>query len=150
MSEASQQLAEASAGRMYADDLASRGLGMEIESVAPGRAVLRMPVRADMVNGHDICHGGFIFTLADSAFAFACNTYGLVTVAKGASIEFVRPAQRGDTLRAEAKEISRGARTGIYDVEVRRQDGKLIACFRGSSFSSDRPIIPGEEEATEA
>lgn len=146
MNDTSQQLAEASAGQMYADDLASRGLGMEIESVGPGRAVLRMQVRPDMVNGHDICHGGFIFTLADSAFAFACNTYGFVTVAKGAAIEFVRPAQRGDSLRAEAKEISRGARTGIYDVEVRRQDGKLIACFRGSSFSSDRPIIPPTEE----
>ena len=133
-----QRLAETCAQRMYAGDRASRALGMTIERIAPGEAALTMAVRADMVNGHDICHGGFIFTLADSAFAFACNTHGLVTVAQAAKIDFVRPAHNGDVLRAVAHEVHRGGRTGVYDVEVRRADGKLIACFRGNSHSSNR------------
>lgn len=142
---AAQALAERCAAQMYGDDRASRALDMRIETIAPGHAVLAMRVRADMVNGHDICHGGFIFTLADSAFAFACNTYDRVSVAQGASIDFVRPAMLGEELRAEAREVSRGARTGVYDVEVRRADGKLVACFRGKSFSSDRTICAEED-----
>lgn len=142
--DAAQALAQACAARMYADDRASQALGMRIDEVAPGRAVLSMSVREDMVNGHDICHGGFIFTLADSAFAFACNSFNRVTVAQGASIDFLRPAMRGERLRAEAKVVNQGARTGVYDVEVRREDGKLIACFRGNSFSSETPLVGGD------
>ena len=136
-----QALAEACAETLFADDRASRGLGMVIESVAPGHAVLRMSVREDMSNGHGICHGGFIFTLADSAFAFACNTHNRVTVAQAAKIDFLRPARQGETLRADAREISRGGRSGLYDVEVRREDGELIAVFRGNSHSSDKPLV---------
>ena len=135
------QLATDCAERMWSEDRASQSLGMQIVSVTPGHAVLTMPVREDMVNGHDICHGGFIFTLADSAFAFSCNTYNRVTVAQAAKIDFLRPAVKGDVLRAESREVHRGARTGVYDVEVRRADGKLIACFRGNSHSSDKPLI---------
>jgi acyl-CoA thioesterase len=138
---AAADLAGACAARMWADDRASQSLGMRIESVSPGHAVLTMPVREDMVNGHDICHGGFIFTLADSAFAFSCNTYNRVTVAQAAKIDFVRPALKGDLLRAEAREVHRGGRTGVYDVEVRRADGKLVACFRGNSHSTDKTLI---------
>jgi acyl-CoA thioesterase len=134
-------LAGACAARMWAEDRASQSLGMRIESVSPGHAVLTMPVREDMVNGHDICHGGFIFALADSAFAFSCNTYNRVTVAQAAKIDFLRPAVKGDLLRAESREVHRGGRTGVYDVEVRRADGKLVACFRGNSHSSDKPLI---------
>lgn len=138
---AAQALAEACATALYADDRASQGLGMVVESVAPGSSVLRMTVREDMTNGHGICHGGFIFTLADSAFAFACNTHNRVTVAQAAKIDFLRPVRLGDVLHAEAREISRGARSGLYDVEVRRANGELVACFRGNSHSSDKSLI---------
>jgi acyl-CoA thioesterase len=136
-----QALAEACAAALFSDDRASKALGMVVETVQPGRAVLRMDVREDMTNGHGICHGGFIFTLADSAFAFACNTHNRVTVAQAARIDFLRPVRRGDVLRAEAREISRGGRSGLYDVEVRRADGELVACFRGNSHSSDKPLV---------
>ncbi|MBK6289484.1 MAG: hydroxyphenylacetyl-CoA thioesterase PaaI [Gammaproteobacteria bacterium] len=135
-----QRLAEFCAERRWAGDRASQALGMRIESVGSGHSVITMTVREDMLNGHDRCHGGYIFTLADSAFAFACNTYGRVTVAQGAGIDFVRPARLGDVLRAEARELSRGGRTGVYDVEVHRGDGKLIACFRGNSFTTDESM----------
>lgn len=136
-----QALAEACAQVLFADDRASQALGMVIESVSPGRATLAMTVREDMTNGHGMCHGGFIFTLADSAFAFACNSHNRATVAQAAKIDFLRPARRGDRLRAEAREISRGGRSGLYDVEVRRDDGELLACFRGNSHSSDKPVF---------
>lgn len=138
----SSQLAIASAEQMWSDDLASQGLGMAIEEIEPGRAVLSMEITSEMVNGHNIAHGGFIFTLADSAFAFSCNTYNEVTVAQGASIDFVRSAALGDQLRAEAVERSRGRSTGVYDVTVTRADGKIIACFRGKSFNLGKPILP--------
>ena len=144
--EAAQALAEQVALSMYERDTASQALGLRILRVAPGHAELTMTVRADMLNGHEICHGGFIFTLADSAFAFACNSFNRVTVAQGASIDFLRPATRGDRLRAEAKVVNQGSRTGVYDVEVRREDGKLIACFRGNSFSSDTALVGAGEE----
>lgn len=136
-----QALAEACARALFADDRASQALGMVIEKVSPGRATLSMTVREDMTNGHGICHGGFIFTLADSAFAFACNSHNRATVAQAAKIDFLRPARRGDRLRAEAHERSRGGRSGLYDVEVRRDDGELLACFRGNSHSSDKPVV---------
>jgi acyl-CoA thioesterase len=128
-----QSVAEASARAMYAQDRASQALGMRILEIRPGYARLAMSVREDMVNGHKICHGGLIFTLADSAFAFACNTYDLVTVASSGSIEFLLPARLGDELTAIAEERSRSKRTGVYDVAVRNQRGECVAMFRGRS-----------------
>jgi acyl-CoA thioesterase len=128
---------------MYADDLASSGLGMEVLDVAPGRAVVRMTVRPDMVNGHAIAHGGFVFSLADSAFAFACNTYGSVTVARAAEVVFLAPARTGDVLVAAAAERTRTGRNGIYDVTVHRGDlgGEVVAEFRGHSRDLGRPLL---------
>jgi len=117
---------------MWADDQASRALGMELVEVTPGRAVLRMQVRPDMANGHGIAHGGFTFTLADSAFAFACNSHNRRTVAQGCDIAFLAPVHAGDLLEAEAMERWRRGRNGIYDVTVRR-DGHVVAEFRGRS-----------------
>ncbi|HEV3239906.1 MAG TPA: hydroxyphenylacetyl-CoA thioesterase PaaI [Casimicrobiaceae bacterium] len=129
-----QALAERVAADMYARDRASQAMGMKIGAVAPGHAELSMPVREDMQNGHAICHGGFIFTLADSAFAFACNSYNLATVASGCAIDFVAPARVGDVLTAIAQERSLTGRTGIYDIEVTNQRGETIAHFRGRSY----------------
>jgi acyl-CoA thioesterase len=131
MSEA-QRLAEASAAAMWAGDRASQALGMEIVEVGPGRAVLRMTVREDMVNGHAIGHGGLTFTLADSAFAFACNSYDRRTVAAGADIRFRAPTRLGDVLVATATERSRDAVTGVYDVEVVSGE-TVVASFVGRS-----------------
>jgi acyl-CoA thioesterase len=127
-------LAKRVAERMLASDTASRGLGITIAQVEPGRATLTMPVRSDMLNGHAICHGGFIFTLADSAFAFACNSYNFNTVAQGCSIEYLAPAREGDVLTAVAHERSLAGRTGVYDIEVTNQRGETIALFRGKSY----------------
>jgi acyl-CoA thioesterase len=128
-----QALAEAVAAAMYAQDRASQMMGMRIIQVGPGRAQLTMTVRADMLNGHATCHGGFIFTLADSAFAFACNSNNHTTVASGAAIDFVAPAREGDVLTAVAEERSATGRTGVYDITVRNQRGETIALFRGKS-----------------
>ena len=125
-------LARRAAQAMWDDDEASQGLGMELVEVRPGRARLRMPVRPDMTNGHGICHGGFTFALADSAFAFACNSYNRRTVAVGCDIVFVAPAHQGDDLVAEAVERHRSGRNGIYDVTVRCGD-RVVAEFRGRS-----------------
>ena len=144
-----QQLAEACAERMYRDDHASRKLGMELVRVTPGFAQMTMSVTETMVNGHDVCHGGYLFTLADSTFAFACNTYNDVTLAQSASIDFLRPATLGDKLLAEAVERSRGRRTGVYDVTVTRADGKVIALFRGKSFQLGRPTLTGPSKETD-
>jgi len=126
---------------MYARDTASQALGMALEQVRPGYARLRMAVRADMLNGHGSCHGGMVFALADSAFAFACNSHDVVTVASGCSIEFLAPAQEGDELVAEAEERFREGRNGVYDVNVRRGDGSLIATFRGRSASTRQSVL---------
>jgi acyl-CoA thioesterase len=126
---------------MFAQDRASQALGMRIIEVTPGYAQLAMSVREDMVNGHQICHGGLIFTLADSAFAFACNTYNAVTVAAGATIEFLAPGRLGDELTATAQEQSRSRRTGVYDVTVRNQRGDCIALFRGRSHEIGGRLI---------
>ncbi|HVF65290.1 MAG TPA: hydroxyphenylacetyl-CoA thioesterase PaaI [Casimicrobiaceae bacterium] len=128
-----QSVAERTGEAMFANDRASRRMGMRIDAIAPGTATLSMTVRTDMLNGHDICHGGFIFTLADSAFAFACNSHNLVTVAAGASIEFLAPAREADVLTAHAQERIVSGRTGIYDVDVVNQRGERIALFRGKS-----------------
>jgi acyl-CoA thioesterase len=128
-----EQIARACADAMYANDRASAALGMEIEEMAEGRAVMGMTVREDMVNGHDLCHGGLIFSLADSAFAFACNSQNFNTVAAGARIEFLAAGRLGDRLTAVAEQVSQGGRTGIYDVVVSNQDNKTVALFRGNS-----------------
>jgi acyl-CoA thioesterase len=106
---------------------------MKIEAVAPGTASLSMAVREDMVNGHGICHGGFIFTLADTAFAYACNSQNHNAVAAGARIEFLAPGHLGDRLVAAARQVVQGGRTGVYDVVVSNQEGKQLALFRGNS-----------------
>jgi len=128
-----QALAERVAAAMYARDNASKGFGIRIVSVAPGCAELTMTVRADMVNGHAITHGGLVFTLADSAFAYACNSYNVNTVAAGCAIEFLAPSREGDVLAALAREHTLVGRNGIYDVDVKNQNGETIALFRGKS-----------------
>jgi acyl-CoA thioesterase len=125
-------VARASADAMWAADVASRSLGMELEEIRPGYARVRMTVADTMINGHDLCHGGFVFSLADTAFAFACNTHGPTTVAAACDVVFVAPARRGDELVAEATERARFGRSGVYDVTVRRGDG-VVAEFRGQS-----------------
>jgi acyl-CoA thioesterase len=129
-----QSLAERVAAEMFARDPASQAMGMRIVKVGPGSAELTMKVRADMLNGHATCHGGFIFTLADSAFAFACNSANLATVASGCTIDFIAPAREDDVLTAIGLERSLSGRTGIYDIEVRNQRGEMIALFRGKSY----------------
>jgi len=141
-------LANQAAQAMWSRDQAAQGLGMQLVSVSPGRATLRMEVRADMVNGHHICHGGLIFTLADTAFAYACNSYNQNTVASGCNIDFLAPAREGQTLEAVAIERSAAGRTGVYDVEVRVVDGGAVALFRGKSYRIKGEVIAGFEQET--
>lgn len=138
MASDAQSLAERSATAMWADDNAAQHLGMKLVSVGPGRATMTMLVKDTMTNGHGLCHGGYIFTLADTAFAYACNSYGQRTVAQSAQIAFIAPGKRGMTLTADAAERQRGERSGIYDITVRDETGTIIAEFRGASRS-----IPG-------
>ncbi len=140
-------LAAATAGAMWARDRTAQALGMSIVHIDAGCATLAMPVRSDMVNGHHICHGGMIFTLADTAFAYACNSYNQNTVASAAQIDFIAPAREVETLQAEAIERSAGGRTGVYDVSVRTSEGRLIALFRGKSARIAGEVIQGLEEA---
>ncbi len=135
-------LARACADAMWAEDAASRSLGMRLLSVAPGSAELQMTVTDRMVNGHKIAHGGFIFTLADSAFAFACNTYDQRTVAQHCAVTFLAPGKLGDVLTARAIEKQRIGRSGIYDITVTRQDGSVIAEFRGHSRTIEGAVLP--------
>jgi len=137
-------LAEKVGRAMLAQDNASRALGMALEEIAPGRARMRMTVRDDMINGHDLCHGGLIFTFADSAFAFACNARNQVTVAAGAEIHFISPASKGETLIAAARERAGAGRTGVYDVEVTEAaTGRLVALFRGRAHRVAGTIVDG-------
>lgn len=138
-SDAAQSLAERSAASMYANDRASQALGMRVVEVRPGYAKLSMLVRDDMLNGHASCHGGLIFSLADSAFAFSCNSHGGIVVAAAASIDFLAPARGGDELIAEAVERWRSKRNGIYEVTVANQRGDTIALFRGRSHQVREP-----------
>ena len=155
MSDSLQLLAEQAAAKMFEDDRASQSLGMRIAAIRPGYAKLAMTVRPDMTNGHASCHGGFIFTLADSAFAFACNSHNLRTVAAGCLIDFLAPAHEGDELTAEATEQALAGRSGVYDVLVTNQQGALIALFRGRSRQVGGEIVgsnhaPGPAEAERA
>jgi acyl-CoA thioesterase len=126
---------------MYAADEASRRLGIEIVTVAPGQATARMAVTAAMVNGHGVAHGGYVFLLADTAFAFAANTYGRVTVARSAEIVFVASAREGDELVAVAEERLRFGRNGVYDVTVRGRNGAVVAEFRGQSRALETELV---------
>ncbi|MFY0405484.1 hydroxyphenylacetyl-CoA thioesterase PaaI [Solicola sp. PLA-1-18] len=134
------RIAEVSTEQMWSADAASRMLGMQVRAVSPGAATVTMVVRADMVNGWDVCHGGLIASLADSAFAVACNSRGTVTVASGFDVAFVEPGRLGDELVATASEVVLRGRSGVYDVSVRRaSDDVVVAVFRGRSRSLGRP-----------
>jgi len=137
-------LARACAGAMWEEDAASRGLGMALDAIGPGQARMSMTVRAEMVNGHGVCHGGFIFALADSAFAFACNSYGERAVAQHNTITYVRPGRLGERLTADAQERVRSGRSGIYDVRVIGGDGAVVAEMRGHSRLSGGRFFPEE------
>jgi acyl-CoA thioesterase len=129
---------------MWANDRACKALGMKVVAVGPGTATLTMTVREDMLNGHDLCHGGLIATLADSAFAYACNAYNEITVASGFDIHLMSGARLGDMLTASATELSRGGRTGVYDIAVTNQQGEQIAAFRGRSYTmKGKPLVEG-------
>ncbi|RYZ13007.1 MAG: hydroxyphenylacetyl-CoA thioesterase PaaI [Comamonadaceae bacterium] len=130
-----QQTADHVRERMFANDRATQALGMQVLAVSPGRATLTMTVREDMLNGHSTCHGGVISTLADSAFAFACNSHGELTVASGFAIDLLAPARLDDLLTARCVEVSKAGRTGVYDSEVTNQRGERIAVFRGRSYT---------------
>ena len=128
---------------MLRNDRATQALGMTVSDVQPGAATLTMTVRDDMLNGHDTCHGGLIATLADSAFAFACNSHGELTVASGFAIDLLAPGRVGDLLTARCTEISKAGRTGVYDVDVTNQRGERIAVFRGRSHTmKGKPAVP--------
>jgi acyl-CoA thioesterase len=134
-------LAQRCADAMYAADSATRHLGITVHDVGPGQATTKLAVADHMLNGHRICHGGYVFTLADTAFAFACNTYDDVTVAAGADISFLEPVTAPATLTATAHETQRRGRSGLYDVTVRTEDGTVVAEFRGRSRSLGRPLL---------
>ncbi|MCE4052732.1 hydroxyphenylacetyl-CoA thioesterase PaaI [Pseudomonas sp. Au-Pse12] len=138
------ELARRCAQTLFERDQASNGLGMRLLSVAPGAARLGMSVRADMLQGHGTCHGGFIFALADSAFALACNSHDLATVAMGCNIDYIAPAHLGDTLTADCLEQHRGGRTGHYAVRIENQQGRLIALFHGKSYQVRGPVLTPE------
>jgi acyl-CoA thioesterase len=132
-----ERIAQESAAAMWAADVASRRLGMELDEVRPGYARVRMTVTHAMINGHDLCHGGYVFTLADTAFAFACNTHGKTTLAAACDVVFVAPVRLGETLVAEATERTRYGRSGVYDVTVRRGT-TVVAEMRGQSRTVER------------
>lgn len=136
-------LAQACAKAMWDEDKASAGLGMAIAHIASGQSEITMTITEAMVNGHGTCHGGYIFTLADSAFAFACNSHNQRTVAQHCSITFLAPGRLGDRLRAVAREVSRTGRSGITDIDVFNQDGVKIAIFRGHSRTVKGEFFPG-------
>lgn len=136
-----QQIAEKSSALMHATDKCAHTLGMQILEISPGHAAVSMTVQSEYANGHGFCQGGIIVTLADTAFAHACNSYNQINVTQGLSIEFVRSAKVGDQLIATACEQSRGKHTGVYQVLVRNSDNKLVAIFSGKSFARNEPIF---------
>ena len=136
-----QALAELAGKTMYERDPASQGLGMTLDEIRPGYARMSMRVRDDMLNGHASCHGGFIFTLADSAFAFACNSHNFNTVGAGCTIDYLAPGREGDILTAEAVEQALAGKTGVYDVTVTNAEGKTIALFRGKSHRVSGMVV---------
>jgi acyl-CoA thioesterase len=145
----STEVAKRCAGAMYASDAASQALGIDIDVREAGAAVARMTVRDDMVNGFGVCHGGLLFTLADTAFAFACNGYDDLSFAAAATIDFMRPALLDDELRALAREDYRGSKSGFYTVEVRNQRDELVAMFRGRSASRGERLLKNDTDCIE-
>ena len=138
-----QQIADAVRAGMLERDRATRALGMQVTAIGPGAATVQMQVRDDMLNGFDICHGGLVTSLADSAFAFACNSYNELTVASSLAIELLAPARSGDVLTARASEVSLTGRMGVYDVEVSNQRGERVAVMRGRSYrKKGLPVVP--------
>lgn len=140
-------LARQVADVLYARDYAAQHLGIDIEDVGPGHAVLAMTVRPEMLNGHETCHGGMIFALADTAFAYACNSRNEATVAAGCSIEYLAPARKGDRLTATAREAAKTGRQGVYDIAITNDAGDIIATFRGRSASLRKPVIEAGPDA---
>ncbi len=138
-------IAKKCAAAMYDADAATKGLGINVEVTGAGQAEARVEVTLGMTNGFDVCHGGYIFMLADTAFAYACNTYDKVTYAGGASIDFLRPAKAGDQLVAVATERHRGGRSGIYEVAVTNQNGDEVAVFTGRSVATRQSLVSGDE-----
>jgi acyl-CoA thioesterase len=137
-----QTIAEGVRDRMFSNDAAAQALGMHVTAISAGHASVSMPVRADMINGFGICHGGLITTLADTAFAYACNSYDELTVASGFNVDLLAPARLGDTLVADAAVVSQASRMGVYDVEVRNQAGERVAVFRGRSYRfKGKPVV---------
>jgi len=141
MTDRAHELAIAASNSMYATDTCSQWLGISIEEVRPGYARMSMAVRPEFLNGHGICHGGLMFTLADSTFAFACNSHNVPAVAAGCSIEFLRPVREGDVLTAESQEQTLAGRHGIYDVCIQNRSGALVALFRGKSAQLKGNIV---------
>ncbi|MEP7283423.1 MAG: hydroxyphenylacetyl-CoA thioesterase PaaI [Rubrivivax sp.] len=138
------QLAERVRDTMWVNDRAAQALGIEVHAVGPGSARLTMTVREDMLNGLDICHGGLVATLADTAFAYGCNAYNEITVASGFSIDLVAPGRRGDVLTAVCTEVAKAGRSGVYDIEVTNQRGDRVAVFRGRSVTmKGKPVVTG-------
>ena len=137
-----QRLAELAGKAMFERDPASQALGMTLDAIRPGYARMRMRVREDMLNGHGTCHGGYIFMLADSAFAFACNSHNFNTVGAGCTIDYLAPGRAGDMLVAEAVEQALSGKTGVYDVVVTDQDGRKVALFRGKSHRVAGHVVP--------
>jgi acyl-CoA thioesterase len=137
-----QRLAELAGKTMFERDPASQALGMALDAIRPGYARMSMRVRADMLNGHGTCHGGYIFMLADSAFAFACNSHNFNTVGAGCTIDYLAPGRAGDVLVAEAVERALSGKTGVYDVVVTDQDGRKVALFRGKSHRVAGHVVP--------
>jgi acyl-CoA thioesterase len=139
-----QDVADAVREAMWQDDRASQAMGMQVLAVGPGSATVNMVVRADMLNGHDICHGGLMAMLADTAFAFACNAYNEVTVASGFDVNLISSARKGDVLTAVCREVSKAGRTGVYDVNVHNQHGDPVAAFRGRSYTArGKAVVEG-------
>lgn len=136
-----QALAELAGKTMFERDPASQALGMTLDEIRPGYARMSMPVRADMLNGHATCHGGYIFMLADSAFAFACNSHNFATVGAGCTIDYLSPGREGDRLSAEAVEQALAGKTGVYDIVVTNQDGRKVALFRGKSHRVSGHVV---------
>jgi acyl-CoA thioesterase len=137
------QIAERVGAAMFAADGCSQAMGMTVDVIAPGYAKLSMTVREDMLNGHRTCHGGMLFALADSAFAFGCNAYNKVTVAQTCEIAYLRPGRLGDRLTAECTEQAMEGRSGVYDVKITNQDGETVAMFRGKSRRIQGEVVPG-------
>ena len=137
------QLAQAVGEAMYSRDRASQALGMTLTAVGPGTATMTMRVRTDMCNGHGMCHGGLVFTLADSTFAFACNSWNINAVAQGCTIDFLAAAREGDVLTAIGQVRQQGSRTGVYDINVTNQKNETIAVFRGRSYRLKGDVLSG-------